>query len=218
MLASDLVDSCRVILIDAAAATWSNTDLVGYASDFESHTAMLKPDVYTVRSYIPLVAGTRQQLPDGTDPALPVGIAVLDMGDNEVSGRAVTLVERELLDSENRFWPAATRETDVQHWCADPRDPKRFDVTPPNNGNGSIECLYGAVPPRLADMDSELTLGDQYKVAGEWFILSRAYSANTKRQDLTKSTGYLQQYMNALGIKSTAQVAVAPKVSAQVGA
>lgn len=211
MTPQSIVDSCRVILIDASANGWADAELLGYAQDFQAHTSMLKPDAYTIRGYIPMVAGTRQALP--TDDG---SIAILDMGENEASGRAVTLVERELLDTENRFWPAATQETDVQHWCADSRDPKRFDVTPPNDGNGSVECLRGAVPPAVA-AGAQMGLGDQYKVAAEFFVLARAYSKNSKRQDLVKADSYMAKYMNALGIKSTAQVAVAPKVSQQVG-
>lgn len=218
MDAQSIVDSTRVILIDATADGWPDPELLGYVSDFQSNTCMLKPDAYAVRAYIPLVAGTKQTLPDGTDEDLPRGIAVLDMGDNQASGLACVIVERELLDAENRFWPAATQEVAAQNWCADPRDPRRFDVTPPNDGTGFLECLYGAVPPALTDLADELVLGDQYKLAAECFVLHRAYSKNTKRQDLSKSAAYWSQYLNILGIKSTAQIAVAPKVSQQVGA
>lgn len=218
MIAQSIVDSCRVILIDASANGWPDAELLGYVNDFQSNTCMLKPDAYTVRPYIPLVAGTKQTLPDGTDPALPRGIAVLDMGDNESNGQSLVLCERELLDAENRFWGGATQETIVQNWAADPRDPRRFDVTPPNDGNGSVECLYGAEPPLLASLSGTLVLGGQYKLAADCFVLSRAYSKNTKRQDLGKAQAYWTQYLNILGIKATAQVAVAPKVAQQVGA
>jgi hypothetical protein len=170
-----------------------------------------------VRKYVPLISGFKQELPDGTNPDLPRGIAVLDIDDNENSGRVCVLVEKELLDAENRFWPQATRMPDADCWAADPRDPRRFDVSPPNDGSGSLAVLYGAVPPRLADGTETLALGDQYKLAGVTFLLFRAYAKNSKRQDLGKSQGYWSQYLNILGIKSTAQVAVAPKVSQQVG-
>lgn len=217
MIAQSIVDSCRVILIDASANGWPDAELLGYVSDFQTNTCMLKPDAYTVRPYIPLVAGTKQELPDGSDPLLPRGIAVLDMGDNEASGMVCVLCERELLDAENRFWPASTRQVDAVNWAADARDPRRFDITPPNDGNGALECLYGAVPAALAALSDPLVLGDQYKLAAECFVLSRAYSKNTKRQDLSKSAAYWAQYLNILGIKATAQVAVAPKVAQQTG-
>ena len=213
----EIIDDAATILIDPAGSTWSAADLLGYVNDFQSNTCMLKPDAYTVRAYIPLVAGTKQQLPTGTDPELPAGIAVLDVGDNQASGQVCVLCDRELLDAENRYWPAGTRETAAQNWAADPRDPKRFDVTPPNDGSGSLEVLYGAVPPTLEAPTDELVLGQQYKLAGVIFVLHRAYSKNTKRQDLAKSQGYWNQYLNILGIKSTAQVAVAPKTSQVVG-
>ncbi len=218
MTGNELVSDASTILIDQNHTGWSEADLLGYVDDFQSNTTMLKPDAYPVRLYIPLVSGLKQELPDGTDPELPRGIAVLDIDDNEVSGLVCVLVEKELLDAENRFWPKATRLPDAANWSADPRDPRRFDITPPNDGTGSLSVLYGAVPPRLADGDEPLVLGDQYKLAGVTFLLFRAYAKNSKRQDLGKSQAYWSQYLNILGIKSTAQIAVAPKVTQQVGA
>ena len=210
MLASVIVNACRVTLIDAAAATWSDAELLGYLNEAERAVVFLKPDAYTVRDYIPMVAGTNQAIPTG-------GVAVLDLSQNEVSKRRVTLVDKELLDEANRFWQAATEETDVQHWCADPRDPTRFDITPPNDGTGSVLCLYGAVPTAIAATSNAINLNDSYQYALECFTLSRAYAKNSRKQDLAKSAAYMNEFRQSLGIKATAQIAVAPKVSSNVG-
>lgn len=210
MLASVIVNACRVTLIDAAAATWTDAELLGYLNEAERTVVFYKPDGYTLREYVPMVAGSKQALPEG-------GIAILDINDNEVAKSVITLVDKDLLYNENRFWPAATQVRDVQHWCADPRDPRRFDVTPPNNGEGSVEILYGAVPPTIAATDQPINLPDSYQYALECFVLSRAYAKNSKKQDLVKSGGYMQEFRQSLGIKSTAQVVVAPKVSESPG-
>lgn len=210
MLASVIVNGVRLTLIDAAKTAWSDDELLRYLNEAERTTAFLKPDAYTKREFVTLAAGVKQSLPEG-------GIAILDAGENQASGRVATLVDRELLDHANRFWPAATQETDVQHWAADPRDPRRFDVTPPNNGSGSLEILYGAIPPAVG-LSDELTLPDSYQYARECFVLARAYAKNSKRQDLAKSASCMNEYRQALGIKSTAQVAVAPKVGGDAGA
>jgi hypothetical protein len=209
MLASVIVNACRVTLIDAQAATWSDDELLGYLNEARRTVVLLKPDAYTVREYLALVAGTKQQLPAG-------GVAILDCGDNEATGRVATLVDRELLDHMNRFWPAATPESGVMHWCADPRDPRRFDVAPPNDGTGSLEVLYGMTPAAVA-LGEEIGLLDVYQYPLECFTLARAYAKNTKRQDLGKSGGYMQEFRQSLGLKSVAQVAVAPKVNQNVG-
>lgn len=205
MLMSVIVDGARLTLIDASGVTWSNDELTGYGNDAIATILQVKRDAYTRREYIPLVAGTKQELPAG-------GIAVLDGGPNEVSGRVCTLVDRELLDAENDFWPAATRERDAQHWAADPRDPHRFDVTPPNDGSGSVQFLFGAVPERVAYAGT-FPLADTYMRPVQCFMLARALAKKTRRQDPTQSAIYMQEFAQLIGLGSAAQIAVAPKLA-----
>lgn len=210
MLMSVIVDGVRTTLIDTSGVAWSNTELVGYGNEAIKTICHVKKDAYTVRDYIPLVAGTRQQLPAG-------GIAVLEAAENEASGRACTLVDRGLLDENNRFWPAATRETDAQHWAADPRDPTRFDVTPPNDGNGSLEMLYGAVPDDVA-LGEAIPIADTYQRAIECFILSRALAKRTRRQNPGQADAYMAEFKQLIGLGATAQITVAPKLGQTPGA
>jgi hypothetical protein len=209
MLASVIVNACRVTLIDVAAVTWSDAELLGYVNKARRTTALLKPDSFTVNGFVPMVAGTRQQLPAG-------GIAILDCGENQVSGRVATLVDRDLLNHVNRFWPTTTPEVDVKHWCADPRDPTRFDVAPPNDGTGSLEVLY-ATTPQDVELDQDIGFSGAYQHAFECFVLSCAYAKNTKRQDLAKSSAYMQEYRALLGVKNAAQAAMAPRVGGNQG-
>lgn len=209
MLLSAILTPVQRTLIDVAGVTWPISELEGYANEAIRTICFLKPDAYTIRDYIPMVAGTNQALPSG-------GIAILDLGQNEVSKRAATLVDADLLDHQNRFWQAGTQERDVQHWAADPREPTRFNVTPPNDGTGSVLCVYGAVPADVTSAQA-IPLADSYQRAIECFVLARAYEKNSRQQDLSKSAAKMQEFLQLLGIKSTAQVTVAPKVRNQPG-
>lgn len=193
----------RVTLLDAAKVTWSDAELLGYLNEALRTTCLLKTDAYTRRAYIAMVLGTKQELPEG-------GTEIFDLFENEGSGRAVTLADRSLIDTENRFWPASTYEIDVQNWAADPRDPKRFDVTPPNNGYGSVGALFGAVPDELASIGDEIPLQDIYEHPLKLFVMAKAYAKNTKRQDLAKSETLMQGFRAALGVKTQNQFALAP--------
>lgn len=210
LIASDIVNDARAILLDDGAVEWSNADLLGFVTDAGRLLSNFKPDAYPIRAFIPMVAGTNQELPAG-------GVAIIDLSQNEVSKRSATIVDKELLDHENRFWQAATGELDVQHWCADPRDPRRFDITPPNNGSGSVLAVYGAAPPALADMSDPIVYVDTYKYALTCFTLHRAYAEQSRKGDVVKSQQWLQNGLQAIGIKSAAQVQVAPKVNANPG-
>ncbi len=208
LLASDIINGAggvRSTLLDAQKRSWSDDELVGYLNEFQRQTVFLKPDAHTTRAFIPLVAGTSQELPDD-------GVAVLEIGENEGSGRVATQINAELMTHANRFWPAATYELDVQHWSHDPRDPRRFEVTPPNNGYGSVQCLYGAVPAQIT-LNDPIAYPDSYEHAAKCFVLAKAYAKNAQRQDLGKAESYMAQYKQALGIKSQAQAAVAPRIA-----
>lgn len=206
---ASIISDARSTLIDDNAATYSDVQLLGFQTDAERLVVFYKPDAYPRRRFIPLVPGTNQELPAD-------GIALMDISQNELSKRSATIVDKELLDHENRFWQAATGEVDVQHWCADPRDPRRFDITPPNDGTGSILTLYGAVTPDLT-LGGNITLVDSYKYVLYAFTLHRAYAETSRKGDTVKAEYWLQKGLQALGIKSAAQVQVAPKVTANPG-
>ena len=206
LVASDIVSDIRSILLDDDLVEWADDDMLRIVTDAGRLLSSLKPDAYTKREFIAMAAGTDQELPAD-------GIAVLDVGMNEVSKRAATIVDKELLDTENSFWGASTPEVDVQHWCADPRDPRRFDVTPPNDGTGSVQVLYGAAPPALTALGDSIVYVDTYKYALTAFSLHRAYAEQSRKGDSAKSQQWLQNGLQALGIKSVAAVQVAPKAT-----
>ena len=210
ILASTILGSTRTTLVDEDEVTWSGADLLQCLNEAQRLICQVKRDAYVRRGNVALAVGTNQSLPED-------GLAVLDFDHNVASGRVVTMVDKDLLDEANRWWPAATREADAQHWCADPRDPKRFAVTPPNDGTGVLEGIYGAIPPEITDPGEPIGLGDNYESPLIFLVLSRAYAMNTKRFDTAKSDNYLQRAMALIGTGSQSQVAVAPRVSESQG-
>ena len=206
-----IFDSVSTTLLDVTRQTWPRSDLVGYLNEALRATAFLKPDMYSVQDFLPLAAGIAQALPDD-------GIALIDITDNEVSGRAITQTDLVLLQEENRFWPAATQEVDVENYAADPRTPRRYYVFPPSDGTSSVRVTYGAVPPELSGSSGEtLPVPDSYQNALTNFVLAKCYGKNSKKQDLTKYAGYMNDWRMSLGLKSQAQVAVAPKLTQTPG-
>lgn len=211
ILASAIIASLRITLLDPSPGdTWTDAILLAYLNEGERNVVMLKPEAYPVRAALAMVAGTKQTVPAG-------GIAILDLYDNVSGGRRVRQVNRSMLDDLARFWPTATQEATVQEWCADPRDPTRFDVIPPSTGTGSVNGLYGAVPTPIATVGTAINLLDIYELTLKHFVLSEAYAANTKRQDLLKTDYYRKSFERMLGVRSQSQVAVAPRTSAPGG-
>jgi hypothetical protein len=208
-LAITIIDSMRLTLIDADAVTWTDDELLGYLNEGERTACFLKPDAYTLQEYIDLVAGTLQRLPED-------GLAVFDVLQNDTGLRTIE-VDKQLLDANNFSWGASAPQAEVDNWASDPRTPRLFYNTPPNDGTGSLLVSYGAVPPVMPYITSEINLPDSYQWPLACFGLARAYAKNSLKQDLTKSAFYMQQFQQMLGVKSQGQVAVAPRVSTAPG-
>lgn len=207
--ASVILNSVATTLLDEDGIAYPASDLLGYLNEALRTTAFVKPDMYVLQTSVSLVAGILQTLP-------AVGIALLDIPQN-ASGRVVTQVDLALLDEANRFWPRGTQQAEVEHFTADPRTPRIFKVYPPNDGTGVVEMMYGAVPAALTSAADEIPVPDSYQYALTCFVLSKAYGKNSKKQDLVKESANMQAWRQALGLKSQAQVAVAPKVASQPG-
>lgn len=206
MLASDLITDARLDLFDPApGAGWSDDELLAGLNEAMRQTCSLKPDAYTLREPIAMAAGSRQELPEN-------GLAIFDLYENEASGRAVTLAERTLIDHQNRFWPASTPEVDVQNWCTDERDPRRFIVTPPNNGYGYVWALYGASPEVIA-AEHDIPLPPAYHPALRLMVVAIALRKPGKRQDLNRAAALMQEARSVLGVNQQAQAAMAPTVA-----
>jgi hypothetical protein len=207
----EILDSASTTLLDALRRTWTRNDLLGYLNEALRATAFLKPDMYPVQAFVGLVAGIAQDLP-------PAGVALFNITHNEASGRSVSQTDLAILQEENRFWPAATKQVDIENFAADPRTPRKFYVFPPNNGAGSVFATYGAVPAPLTGSSGEaIPVPDSYQYALTCFVLAKAYAKNSKRQDLTKTASYTNEWRTSLGLKAQAQIAVAPKVSQSQG-
>lgn len=207
-----VINNVARTLLDTAFRTWSRAEHVANLNIAQRLICGdYKLDAYPKREFVTMVAGIAQDLPaDGT--------ALIEITDNEASGRSVTQTDLAILQEENRFWPAATQQTEVENYAADPRTPRKFYVFPPNDGSGSVRITYGAIPPELTGSSGEnIALSDAYQYPIERIMLSLAFAKNSVRQDLSKSQAFINEARLALGLKSQGQVAVAPKTSQSPG-
>jgi len=209
LTATTLIDSVSGIALDTANRTWSRDEWLEYLNEALRTTALVHTDIYVVQAELTLAAGEQQEIPaDGT--------GLVDVPRN-TGGRVVTQVDKGLLDESSRFWPAGTQEATVQHFTADPRNPLRFVVFPPNDGTGIIDLIYTATPPQLMYEAEELVVPDSYQAPLQNFMLGKAYQKNSKRQDLAKAGAYMGQWGQLLGLDATQTAAAMPKVAAQPG-
>ena len=211
--ASVVLDQAASLLLDTAHRTWSADELLDFLNEAMRTTAGAKADFYTVQDEaFALAVGILQTLPGD-------GVAVMNVLRNSdaTGGRILTQVDEALLDESARFWPAATRVLQIEHYTADPRNPRRFKVFPPAALGAAVEILYTATPPQIMYPAETLPVSEVYQSPLVDFVLSKAYSKNSKRQDLTKASGFMAQWGQKLGLKANAQAAIAPKVAVSPG-
>ncbi len=210
----------RRTLLDVGENAWTDDDMFEYLNDALRATANAKPDMYTKEVDRELVAGTEQTIPDD-------GIQLFDIyfnvdGDDTVgsgTGKVVTLADRELIDEVNRFWPTEDSTEGggasdiVDHFYIDTRNPTRFTVSPPNDGDGEVRIFYGALPTVIGEYElgEEMEISDKFKPTLVYYMLFRAYGKNSKRQDITKSDFYYKLWASNVGVSTQAIRAMAPK-------
>jgi hypothetical protein len=209
LTAATLIDSVSSTLLDTAHRTWSRDELLDCLNEALRSTSLAKPDVYIVEGPVTLLPGEVQTIPAD-------GVALVDVTRN-TGGRTISQVDKTLLDEASRFWPASTRVPGVEHYTADPRDPLRFTVYPPNDGFGIVDMVYAAVPPQIMYEAEEIVLADTYQAPLQNYMMGKAYQKNSKRQDLLKASSYLQQWGQMLGLDAQSTNAIVPKVASQPG-
>ncbi len=219
IFAATVLDSAATTLLDVAHRTWTADELLGYLNEAMRATAAARPtDFYVVEDSFPVAAGVIQNLPADA-------IVLIDIPRNSAgvpsgitpSSRIITQVDKGLQDEADRFWPAGTPQTQVEHFTFDPRNPRRWACYPPNDGTGAVDLVYAAFPPQVMYAAEELPVPDSYEPPLINYVLAKAYAKNSKRQDLSTTSGFMAQWGQALGLDSQSIVAAATKVASSPG-
>lgn len=217
-LASDIIGRARRTLVDplvgGEGTTWTQADMFdGLTMALTSLTAV-KNDAFKVVADIPLVAGYVQRLPStpGSGNWPPAGIAVFEVLAN-TTGPAINQVGRELLNNANPDWVRNTPDEHVREWMVDIRDRTLFLVNPPNDGQGSVTVMYGAVHQPITSAADEIQVSDIYETALWAYLVSFCYGMNTKRKDTAKEAYYMQLFERQVGLRTSSQVQTAPQLT-----
>lgn len=205
MLNSDVIDLARFTLSDPSKVGWSDVELTAYVNAGIKKLVGLKHDAYTKQGVVSLAAGVTQEIPDD-------GIELFDIIRCHPSGNVVSQAEELMVKTSNRAWPAGTESSEIENFAFDPRNPRRFLVTPPASAGAQVELSYGAYPPEVTELSDTIQLPELY-LAPLWdFVVGSAYQKNTGRQNLPKAAQHMAAFASALGVKTQTQVVNAPRV------
>lgn len=181
---------------------WTLAELISYLNNFIFDVCGRRRDLYTIREYVQLDAGTDQQLPDG-------GLQFLDA---HFTGNGQAVFIKDMADAKHTYFKnlgALTPVDDVQIVCSDVRDRKRYHVFPGSTGasNSKLEITYGALPDLLTESTAEYPLDADTIDAATEFILAKAYDKNTERRDEVRSKEYMARYVAWVTANIQAQLA-----------
>ena len=213
--AQSIIRRCVETLQDNTSIRWPVSELVRYLNDAQREVILYRPDAAVTNASVPLVTGSRQNLPVG-------GTKLVEVVRNSAgTKRAVRMVNREILDAQLPGWHAQTGVTEILHYMYDPREPRVFYVYPPAAATGAaVDLSYASMPADIAEpaegalytaVTGNLGIPDIYGNAVQDYVLYRAYTKDSEYAgNAARAQAHYGAFANALGVEVKATVAVAP--------
>tara|TARA_B100001059_G_scaffold65800_2_gene62207 strand:+ start:24321 stop:25001 length:681 start_codon:yes stop_codon:yes gene_type:complete len=210
----DILGRASIILQDSTNVRFPNDELLKFFNDAQKEVVLHRPDanMQNVNNFT-CVAGSKQTIPT-------TGLRLVDVVRN-VAGRAITQVDRKILDETLPNWHETTADgtRKIEHFIFDPADPKHFYVYPKATTAFNLEIVYSAAPTdiSISNFSSDTTvisLDDVYANAILDYILYRAYQKDSEfAGNAQRSMMHYQGFTNALGVKTQVDAAVTPMPS-----
>lgn len=196
---------------DASLRRWSDAELLMWLSDGQRVMSTLKPDVCQKIEAVQLALGTRQSLPSDGISLISI---IRNMGrDGETPGRAIRLVKREIMDSQNPDWHGEAKRFEIRQYIYDPMDQNTFYVYPPSNGQGYVDAHFNYVPADVDETTDNLSILDNYIPALIDYVLYRAYSKDSDfAGGVNQAKAYLETFMLMMGAGKQAELETNPNV------
>jgi hypothetical protein len=164
---------------------------------------------------VELIQGSKQTIPPDGNRFLD---AVRNVTVAGVVGRAVRIVEREILDAQLPDWHTETSSTSLKHFMFDERSPKTFYVYPPAVAGHKLEIVYSKSPTDIAsgDLNSTSILANEDIYSGVLldYILYRAFSKDSEYAgNMQRAAVHYQMFANSLGIGNRRRISTSPNVA-----
>jgi hypothetical protein len=226
LTAQSIIQRAVQVLQDTTSVRWPVDELVRWLNDGQREIVLHRPDSNSKVGTGTLVVGTRQDLTSmvgisTNNPAKLIRV-IRNMAATSTK-KAVRLVEREILDSQNPGWHNQTGAVDVVHYVFDEDDPRAFYVYPPATALAQLEILFSAYPVDVsAPSGSEYTtvsgsigVADIYGNALLDYILYRAYLKDSEYAgNAQRAVAHYTAMANSMGIELKGTLMVSPNAQA----
>ena len=223
--AADIFDRAQRVMQDEGAVRWPLAELREWLNDGLREVVLHKPTATSTVAVLTLAAGSLQALPSQYLAFLSPVCNLASASETRVRGRAITPVQREVLDANSPSWHAMTPAAVVKHVIYDQQAPKSFYVYPPSNGAGFMEAIVAAQAPQVArpanpenaaaaEYVAPIAIDDTYENAVLDFVLYRSFAKDAQYTgSAQRATAHYQQFANSLGIKVRVEKFTNPNVN-----
>lgn len=214
LTAGDVLARASEQLLDQTNIRWSQAELLRYLNDARREIAVVRPDLYATSTTVTLVQGTKQLIPaDGS--CFLDGVRNVTAAD--ALGKAVRVVEREVMDAHRPGWHTEADSTEIKHFMLDERSPRIFYVYPPAAAGHKLEIVYCSPPAdiELADIaTTELTQEGVYTNALVDYVCYRAFAKDAEYAgNDQRAASYYGQFAALLRMGTRTTMAVTPNTA-----
>lgn len=205
LTAQNIMDRASMIIQDLTNVRWPLTELTNWFNDCRRELAVVRPDIYSTSTTLPLTAGAKQALPSG-------GLRLMDVPRN-TSGPAITVTQRGFLDQQNPSWHQMTPSGTVKHFMLDERNPSTFWVYPPATSGASVEIIYQQAPTDYTASSTLSSYEELYGGAMVDYICYRAFSKDSEYAgNAERAIAHYNQFSNSLKTGAMVSVSTSPNV------
>lgn len=217
--AKSVLHRAQTLIQDNTGIRWPLPELAQWLNDATREVALHKPSASSKSVVLSLENGTRQTIPAGALMLLRIirNLGSSSTESNRKGGRAVRLVNRDVLDTQHPDWhdeSISPFSSTVKHFVFDESDPCAFYVFPGNDGNGKVEALVSQAPTpiddsgtKLEDYNMDVPLPDIYTNAVLDYVLYRAYSKDASfAENMERAASHYKTFAGSLGIRSQVEM------------
>ena len=206
----DIIDRASIILQDVAHVRFPEAELLKFFNDAQREVVLLRPDANMQNATMTCAAGSKQTIP-------AIGLRLVNVIRN-VGGRAITQVDRQILDETLPDWHQSVADVTrkIEHFIFDPADPKHFYVYPSALNSFVLEVLYSSLPTPISISNfgtdtTVISLDDIYANCLLDYILYRSYQKDAEFSgNAQKAVMHYQGFTSALGSKTQVDGALTP--------
>ena len=215
---ANLISRIQDILQDTTSIRWPEAELLRYINDAQREVCNLRPESTATTANTALVVGTKQSLPSGGLRLIRVTRNMSSAAGNATGGRAVRLVDVDILNTQEPNWHDPTvsgdaaHTTTVKHYIFDEDNPRSFYVYPGASSTSTfLEIVYSAAPTDLANTSATLHVDDIFANAVIDYVLFRCYLKDAEYAGNQQRAGtHFQLFSSSLGAGGQAQFNLIP--------